>query len=61
MTATEDTRTVAADSDDGEQTVEHSVTVTAHECSPDRTVFTERDNTDGWIATDTTVDPYRQR
>lgn len=30
-------------------------TVTAHDCSPERTVFTEHDNTDGWIATDMTV------
>lgn len=30
--------------------------VTAHRTSPDRTVFTERDNTDGWIATDLTVE-----
>lgn len=29
--------------------------VTAHECSSDRTVFTEDGNTDAWIATDTTV------
>lgn len=30
--------------------------VTAHESSPDRIVFTEEGNTDGWIATDFTVD-----
>jgi len=30
--------------------------VTAHHSSPDRIVFTERDNTDGWIATDHTVE-----
>lgn len=29
--------------------------VAALSCSPDRTVFTEDDNDDGWIATDTTV------
>ena len=29
--------------------------ITAHTSSPDRTVFTERGNTDGWISTDTTV------
>ncbi len=33
--------------------------VTAHECSPRRMVFTENGNTDGWIATDTTVDLLR--
>jgi hypothetical protein len=26
-----------------------------HSTSPDRTVFTEPDNSDGWIATDLTV------
>lgn len=30
-------------------------TVSAHECSSDRTVFTEDGNSDGWIATDLTV------
>ena len=29
--------------------------VTAHESSPDRIVFTEKGNTDGWIATDYTT------
>lgn len=33
--------------------------VTAHNCTPDRVVFTERDNTDGWIATDHTVELQR--
>lgn len=33
--------------------------VTAHRCSTERTVFTERDNNDGWIATDLTV-PLRR-
>jgi hypothetical protein len=31
------------------------VDVTAHRSSPDRIVFTEEENTDGWIATDLTV------
>lgn len=31
----------------------------AHSTSPDRTVFTEPDNSDGWIATDYTVDVER--
>lgn len=30
--------------------------VTAHESSPNQYVFTEEGNTDGWIATDCTVD-----
>lgn len=29
--------------------------ITAVRCSADRTVFTEEDNFDGWISTDTTV------
>ncbi|MUV90780.1 hypothetical protein GJ629_13455 [Halapricum sp. CBA1109] len=33
--------------------------VTAHECSGDRTVFTERGNNDGWIATDLTISANR--
>lgn len=33
--------------------------VTVHECSPRRMVFTEEGNSDGWIATDTTVDLLR--
>ena len=36
---------------------EHEPTVglRAHATSPERTVFTEPDNRDGWIATDVTV------
>ncbi|MFO7925134.1 MAG: hypothetical protein ACQET5_06190 [Halobacteriota archaeon] len=30
-----------------------------HATSPDRTVFTEPDNCDGWISTDLTVDVRR--
>lgn len=33
-------------------------TVTAHESAADRTVFTESDNKDGWIATDLTVERW---
>jgi len=33
--------------------------VSAIRCSPDRTVFTEDGNDDGWLATDTTVDVRR--
>ena len=35
---------------------EESPGVTAHICSPERTVFTEEGNTDAWISTDTTVE-----
>ncbi|MFC3477839.1 DUF7331 family protein [Halobacterium litoreum] len=38
--------------DDGE-------TVSAFRSSPDRTVFTEADNPDGWLSTDYTVDVER--
>jgi hypothetical protein len=31
----------------------------AHSTSPEKTVFTEPDNSDGWIATDHTVDVLR--
>lgn len=31
----------------------------AHSTSPEKTVFTEPDNTDGWIATDYTVEIER--
>jgi hypothetical protein len=34
-------------------------TVSASHTSPDRTVFTEQDNTEAWIATDLTVDLER--
>lgn len=33
--------------------------VTAHRSSPDRTVFTEEGNSDGWIATDLTIELER--
>lgn len=34
-------------------------TISVHETSPGRVVFTEEDNNDGWIATDHTVDVER--
>jgi hypothetical protein len=48
MTVAEDRETEAED--------ETSAVVTAHASSPEKTVFTERGNTDAWISTDTTVD-----
>ena len=43
-----------------EHAVEHDeVQVTALRSSPERTVFTEDDNSDGWISTDVTVDVER--
>lgn len=38
--------------DDGDD----KAAVSAHQSSPDRTVFTEEGNSDAWIATDLTVD-----
>lgn len=38
---------------------EGDVGLRAHSTSPGRTVFTEPDNCDGWIATDLTVDVER--
>jgi hypothetical protein len=35
------------------------VELRAHATSPDRTVFTDPDNDDGWIATDLTVEVER--
>ena len=39
--------------------VAEETTVTAHCCTPERTVFTEEGNSDGWIATDLTLDLER--
>lgn len=36
-----------------------AVDLRAHATSPGRTVFTEPDNSDGWIATDYTVEVER--
>ena len=38
---------------------EPPTTISAHRSSPDRLVFTEEGNTDGWIATDLVVDLER--
>jgi hypothetical protein len=40
----------------GDGARDEPVAVTAHRSSPDRVVFVEQDNSDAWIATDTTVD-----
>jgi len=45
-----------ADSSPGGTSAPH---ISALRCSPERTVFTEDDNDDGWISTDTTVDVER--
>ncbi|NUC72276.1 hypothetical protein HTZ84_08120 [Haloterrigena sp. SYSU A558-1] len=47
------------DSDADEEPEEPAVVVTSHETRPGKTVFTERNNNDGWIATDLTVDLER--
>ncbi|WP_435147038.1 hypothetical protein [Halobaculum sp. P14] len=47
--------------EDAEPTPEadESGAVSAHQSSPDRTVFTEDGNRDGWISTDFTVQARR--
>ncbi|AXR78186.1 DUF7331 family protein [Natrarchaeobaculum sulfurireducens] len=44
------------DASDPEAVAEPTAIVTSHEPRPGKVVFTERDNNDGWIATDLTVD-----
>ncbi|MBV0922971.1 hypothetical protein KTS45_02060 [Halomicroarcula limicola] len=44
---------VSADEDD------QRPTVTAHGSGPEKTVFTENGNREGWIATDLTVECWR--
>ena len=39
--------------------VPEASSISAHRSSPDRTVFTEENNSDGWIATDLTVELWR--
>ena len=48
---------VRSEETDAAETLEESaVTVTSHETRPGKLVFTEQDNSDGWIATDLVVD-----
>ena len=55
MDAEADTeRTQIAEQEPGDESV-----VAACETSPGKTVFTEKGNTDAWIATDLTVSPER--
>jgi hypothetical protein len=56
MTYADDIRTVEDRDEDADATDDPARDVTVHQCSPDRTVFTEDGNCDGWIATDTTVE-----
>ncbi|WP_195892433.1 DUF7331 family protein [Halopiger goleimassiliensis] len=44
------------ESDADEEPPEPTAVVTSHETRPGNVVFTERGNSDGWIATDLTVD-----
>ncbi|MFB6298223.1 MAG: hypothetical protein ABEH56_06855 [Salinirussus sp.] len=41
---------------DGPDDESRRATVTAHESSPGRVVFTETENSEGWIATDYVVE-----
>ena len=43
------------DSGEPEELPEQAAIVTSHETRPGKVVFTERNNSDGWIATDLTV------
>ncbi|WP_246982439.1 hypothetical protein [Halorientalis marina] len=49
----------AGESDAEPESEPDAPTVTAHATSPDRVVFTEEGNSDGWIATDLAVDSWR--
>lgn len=44
--------------DDGAESRD-SPTVSVHESTPERSVFIEAANTDGWIASDTTIEVTR--
>lgn len=44
---------------DADSEVATTVEIQAHETRPGRTVFTEDENVDGWIATDHTVELRR--
>ncbi|WP_174811901.1 hypothetical protein [Salinadaptatus halalkaliphilus] len=44
------------DENTAEAPPEPAAIVSSHEPRPGKLVFTERNNTDGWIATDLTVD-----
>ncbi|MFP8956081.1 hypothetical protein ACLI4Y_05080 [Natrialbaceae archaeon A-CW3] len=46
----------AEDALEGDSTIDLDRLVTCHEPRPGKAVFTERNNTDGWIATDLTVE-----
>ncbi|ELY52221.1 MULTISPECIES: DUF7331 family protein [Natronorubrum] len=47
------------DTESDETAEEPTAIVTSHETRPGKVVFTERDNTDGWIAADCVVDLER--
>lgn len=49
----------ATDVRDIDERDEAAPLVSALQATPDRTVFTEDGNSDGWIATDLTVEPWQ--
>jgi len=51
--------TTAPANDEGEEGEEGGTLVSAYSSCPEKTVFTERANPDGWIATDLTVELER--
>ena len=59
MTTLEDGPTVADDSEVESPAASPDVPVAAHQSAPGRTVFVEESNSDGWIASNLTVDLRR--
>ncbi|MFB6269278.1 MAG: hypothetical protein ABEH83_04995 [Halobacterium sp.] len=50
---------MAVTHDPDEESPDDGASVAAFQSSPEKTVFTESDNPDGWISTDHTVDVER--
>lgn len=48
-------QTESVTTETGEDDASRVPVITAHETTPERLVFTESGNTDGWMATDITV------
>lgn len=59
MADSEQRGTGSGRSDTSENPESEAPRVTAHSTTPDRVVFTEEGNNDGWIATDLAVDCRR--
>ncbi len=59
MAITSDGDDVTVDGDGSVETKREDVRLRAYATTPQRTVFVEPDNSDGWISTDVTVDVRR--